>query len=81
MRSFCLIMVKYHPKQRYIILFQENFIPGMYIFQEDRYLILQTSQDFYGHCILYSDVPFSNTYCFVTIPFSNTSCGQVNFEK
>jgi hypothetical protein len=38
MKGFCLMMVKYHPEQQYIILFQENFISGVYIFQEDRYL-------------------------------------------
>ncbi len=31
MKSFCLIMVKYHSKQQYIILFSENFISGVYV--------------------------------------------------
>ncbi len=47
MKSFCLIMVKNHPKQQYIILFQEHFISGLYLFQGDRYVIFQISQYFW----------------------------------
>jgi hypothetical protein len=47
MKSFCIIKVKYYPKQQYIILFQENFISGVYLFQVDRYSIFQTGQDFW----------------------------------
>jgi hypothetical protein len=47
MKSFRLIMVNYHPKQQYIILFQEHFISGLYLLQGDRYSIFKTGPDFW----------------------------------
>ncbi len=34
MKSFCLIIVKYHPKQKYIILFQETLFQGRIYFRK-----------------------------------------------
>jgi hypothetical protein len=51
-------MVKTHLKQQYIILFQEHFISGLYLFQGDRYSIFQTGQDFWR--ALYSVITVSH---------------------
>ncbi len=40
-------MMKFHPKQQYTILFQWNFILGVYLLQEKSYLTFHTGQNFW----------------------------------
>ncbi len=46
-KSICLIMMIFNPKEQYTILFQWNFISGVYLLQEKSYLTFHTGQDFW----------------------------------
>jgi hypothetical protein len=48
-------MMKFHLKQQYTILFQWNFISGVYLLQEKSYLTFNTSQDFWRAMYMYGN--------------------------